>query len=168
MSATAALSVPIDDADERAVTDRGWNGGLLVPPDRLASSGRRPGAVVRPVPGVVRGARRVLRQLVAQQPEAVAGVVHAASVPQADRRLPVLAVVRELARDQHRHRHVHGAAGRVGGVPVLAHALPRSPGGPAVAAADPDVPGVARLRRHLHHGPAHVVAPSTTSGRARW
>ena len=28
MSATAALSVPIDDADERAVTKRGWNGGL--------------------------------------------------------------------------------------------------------------------------------------------
>ena len=27
MSATAALTVPIDDADERAVTNRAWNGG---------------------------------------------------------------------------------------------------------------------------------------------
>ena len=59
----------------------------------------------------------------------------------ARRRLPVLALVRQLADHQPRRRLRHRAAGRAGGLRVLPAALPRAGGRAARAAADPDVPG---------------------------
>ncbi len=89
-----------DDRSTRSVRRRRDQGGrpkrrgkrAVVPPDRLAPRRRRARPVLRPVPGVVRRPRRVLRERVAEQPEAVAGVVHAEAVRQAPRQVPVLAV----------------------------------------------------------------------------
>ena len=79
----------------------------MVPRDRVAAHRRGAGPALRPLPGLVRGPRRLLGERLVDQSAAVARVIDVAPVPGVARQLSVLAVVLQLA--DHQHRHVDGS-----------------------------------------------------------